>query len=329
MKKTIYVESHLMNHPRVQSILNRYKDKTVIPCQHHGEIFNRKNQNFRQQKTNPAIILAEKTGRKVIPSPSGFGIDNNRNYYFSHMLNCPFDCRYCFLQGMYQSAHHVIYVNYEDFMDEIKQTVSEEETPCTFFSGYNADSLALEPITHFAREFLPFFSGLRNATLELRSKSANIRELLKHPASKNIIVAFSLNPDIICDQHEYKAASLSKRIKAIKQASAHGYSVGVRIDPVIYCNNFNAVYRSFIEHIAKEIGHCHIHSISLGGLRFPAKMHQKIVKLYPSNKLLNQVKKTTKKQVSYPEQLEKDMLNYVQSLLSQHFSEIPQFNCTN
>ena len=29
MKKTIYVESHLMNHPRVQSILNRYKDKTI------------------------------------------------------------------------------------------------------------------------------------------------------------------------------------------------------------------------------------------------------------------------------------------------------------
>ena len=31
------------------------------------------------------------------------------------MYNCLFDCRYCFLQGMYNSSNFVIFVNYEDF----------------------------------------------------------------------------------------------------------------------------------------------------------------------------------------------------------------------
>ena len=35
------------------------------------------------------------------------------------MLNCIYDCKYCFLQGMFRSANFVIFVNYESFMNEI------------------------------------------------------------------------------------------------------------------------------------------------------------------------------------------------------------------
>ena len=48
--QTIYVEQAIEQHPRVQRILNRFKKKKVILCQHYGEVFNRKQQNFRLQK---------------------------------------------------------------------------------------------------------------------------------------------------------------------------------------------------------------------------------------------------------------------------------------
>ncbi|SVD49612.1 uncharacterized protein METZ01_LOCUS402466, partial [marine metagenome] len=48
-------------------------------------------------------------------TPEGYGIGGKNNYYFSHMLNCIYDCRYCFLQGMYRSAHYVLFVNYDEF----------------------------------------------------------------------------------------------------------------------------------------------------------------------------------------------------------------------
>ena len=40
------------------------------------------------------------------------------------MLNCVYDCRYCFLQGMYRSANYVLFVNYDDFRVQIEESIS-------------------------------------------------------------------------------------------------------------------------------------------------------------------------------------------------------------
>ena len=36
------------------------------------------------------------------------------------MYNCIYDCKYCFLQGLYSSANYLVFVNYEDFLNQIK-----------------------------------------------------------------------------------------------------------------------------------------------------------------------------------------------------------------
>ena len=131
---------------RVARIIKTLGKKSIlIECrQNYQEVFNLKSQNFRIQKQWPAINLAKKNGRLVLPTPKGFGIGGQQNYYFSHMLNCLYDCRYCFLQGMYPSAHYVIFVNFEDFATEIGILMSEHSgQTCYFFSGYDCDSLAL------------------------------------------------------------------------------------------------------------------------------------------------------------------------------------------
>ena len=157
----IYIEDAVIDNPRVLSILKRFNKATVVPCSHYGEIFNRKAQNFRLQKKKPALILAKKYNKLVLPTPPEYGIGAKHNYYFSHMLNCLYDCRYCFLQGMYRSAHHVFFVNYEDFELEISKTIeSNPNETIHFFSGYDCDSLALEPVTGFTDHFLEFFRKL-------------------------------------------------------------------------------------------------------------------------------------------------------------------------
>src|SRR3990167_10728610 len=157
--QVIYVEKALRHHPRVLRIINRFQQPEIIYCDHYREVFNRKAQNFRLQKQNPALLLAEKPGHRVLSTPKGFGIGGIENYYFSHMLNCLYDCRYCFLQGMYSSANYVVFINYEDFMNDIKSMCSTAAEPLYFFSGYDGDSLAFEPVTQFVKEFLPFFRG--------------------------------------------------------------------------------------------------------------------------------------------------------------------------
>ena len=66
------------------------------------------------------------------------------------MLNCLYDCRYCFLQGMYPSAHYLLFINFEDFFREIGVVTDQNPNDSSwFFSGYDCDSLALENLTGF------------------------------------------------------------------------------------------------------------------------------------------------------------------------------------
>ena len=138
----IYVEKAVRDHPRVAAILARHKRASVIDCERYGEVFNPKSQHFRLQKQRPALILARKHRHFVQPAPAAYGVGGDSNYYFSHMLNCLYDCRYCFLQGMYRSANHVLFVNYEDFLADMASLL-EPGRQTWFFSGYDGDSLAL------------------------------------------------------------------------------------------------------------------------------------------------------------------------------------------
>ena len=110
MISTVYVEQAVADHPRSKTVLGRFTNADVVLCDRYSEVFNPKAQNFRLQKKRPALILAEKFKGHVLPAPEGYGIGSTRNFYFSHMLNCVYDCRYCFLQGMYSSANYLLFV---------------------------------------------------------------------------------------------------------------------------------------------------------------------------------------------------------------------------
>ena len=67
MFRTIYIEEAVASHPRTQATLARFGQAQHIPCVHYGEVFNRAAQNFRLQKRQPSLILAEKRGQRVLP----------------------------------------------------------------------------------------------------------------------------------------------------------------------------------------------------------------------------------------------------------------------
>ena len=87
MIDTLYIETAVQAHPRVTAIQQRFPQARVVSCERYGEVFNPKAQNFRLQKQRPALILAEKYQKFVLPAPAGYGIGGQRNYYFSHILN--------------------------------------------------------------------------------------------------------------------------------------------------------------------------------------------------------------------------------------------------
>lgn len=326
---TLYLEQAVADHPRVQRILARFPKARRILCRHYGEVFNPKAQNFRLQKRRPALILACKHKNFVLEAPAGYHIGGRRNYYFSHMLNCLYDCRYCFLQGMYRSANYVLFVNFEDFHSEIQGLAdgSGGEEPAYFFSGYDCDSLALEPITGFADYFLDVFERLPNAVLELRTKSSQVRALLQRPPLTNVITAFSFTPDPLARALEHKVPTVERRLQAMARLQAQGWPLGLRFDPLIYNDDFRAQYRQLFQQVFEVLEPDRLHSVSLGVFRLPASYFARLQALYPEEPLLAGPLHKYRQMVAYRSDLEAEMIDYCRQALSQYLPAERLFSC--
>jgi spore photoproduct lyase len=327
MIQTLYIEREILDHPRVDSIQRRFPDAAVVTCERYGEVFNPKGQNFRLQKQQPALILARKHDNFVLDAPLSYNIGGKRNYYFSHMLNCIYDCRYCFLQGMYRSANYVLFVNYEDFDTAIAQTATKEDEPAWFFSGYDCDSLALEPVTGFMEHTLPLFEKLDNAYLELRTKSTQIRGLFEREPLQNCVVAFSLSPAVLAEALEHRAPPLEKRLDALEKLQQAGWPVGLRFDPIIYSDDYRQLYEEFFEQVFARIDPERLHSVSLGAFRMPQGFYRNMVKLYPQEKLFAGPLTEAQPMVAYEAELEQTMLAFCREKLLQLMPEEKLFIC--
>lgn len=329
MIETIYCETAVADHEISRDIFSRYPQAQVISCERYSEVFNPKTQNFRLQKRKPALILAKKHQQWVLPAPTGYGIGAAHNYYFSHILNCLYDCRYCFLQGMYRSAHYVLFVNYEDFFEEIKKIQCQHSyTPCHFFSGYDGDSLALEPITGFVHRFIDYFSELPQAVLELRTKSTQIRTLLNRPPISNCVVAFSFTPQELSQAYEHKVPTVAARIAAMLKLQQQGWPIGIRLDPLLYHEHYQSYYKTLVHSIFASLDPEKIHSVSLGLFRLPREFFKQIAQLYPEEAFFAQGNlKIQKNIISYPEQLALEMLHYCRNLLEQQVDSAKIYHC--
>ncbi|RME03608.1 MAG: DNA photolyase [Planctomycetota bacterium] len=320
--RRIYIEEDIASHPRVEGILRKFPSAVRIYIRRYGEVFNPTAQNFRLQKRNPSLILAKKHKNFVLPSPPGYGIGGKRNFYFSHMLNCPYDCRYCFLQGMYSSAHYVIFVNYEDFQNSIAR-ISHSDS--YFFSGYDCDSLAFESVSGFLDSFLPFFRDIPQKYLELRTKSVAIRPLLSTSPIENCVVAFSLSPENIVRSLEHRTPSLKRRLEAARVLWERGWKIGLRFDPLIFHRNFEQNYQGLFEEVKRALPS--VHSISFGPLRFPKGMYDRIFRLYPEEPFLVGPFTYTSKVVSYSDELVDRLLGFCRRKLQDFYPEEIFFTC--
>ena len=324
MVDTLYIERNVEKHVLTNRVKAHFHKADLVSIEKYGEVFNVRAQNFRQQKKNPALIIAEKHGQRIIPTPAEYETGGDQNFYFSHMLNCVYDCRYCFLQGMYRSANYLLFVNYDEFAEDLRQHVENGSASNPwYFSGYDCDSLALEPITGFAEYFLAVFAEkkMEKATLELRTKSTQIRSLLNRTTLQNVVIAFSLNPDDVITSVESGTPKLMKRLHAIEQLQNAGWRVGLRFDPVVWHQAFEKTYSQFFSDVFSMVDAEKVDSITLGGVRLPKDFHKIMNKLYPEHWLfkagmaLNQ-----ENMMTYTESISQELLKFCEIEISKYAS---------
>ena len=329
MFSAIYIEEEVVESQRVKEILARLPDLPITVCKRYGEIFNRNKQNFRLQKRAPALILAKKYGRHVLPTPGGYGFNQQRSFYFSHMLNCIYDCRYCFLQGMYRSANALLFVNYEDFESALIEEISRSSEASVYYSGYDCDSLALEPVSRFCEYYLPVFARFPQATLEIRTKSTQIRSLLEQAPLPNCVIAMSFTPHESSVKWESKVPAIAKRIEALYKLQKAGWRIALRFEPVLFGAESELEYLRLFEEIFSKLDASKIHSVSTGLFRMPTDYFKNIVKLYPDEPLFARETVSSNGLIGLRHEQEAQLLQQIEQRLLGFISMQQYYRCAS
>jgi len=266
----IYVEEEAFDFPITREILSKFEKSRIISIYNYKEVFARPRQNYNLQKKAVKLILAVKKGQFLFGGPEvchNFGFENF--YYTSPILNCPYNCSYCFLKGMYPSSNMVIFVNIEDFFKEIEKLLKEKKK-LYIAASYETDLLALERIVPYTRFFIDFSRKKEDLLIEIRTKSANFNAVKDVLPSENIILSWTLSTEKIASKYEKNAPDIKKRIKSIKEAQERGYKIRICFDPLIFYEDFEKDFKHLTENVFNNIDPERVYDIGLGVFRIPS-----------------------------------------------------------
>ncbi len=215
----------------------------------------------------------------------------------------------------------MIFVNYEDYAEALQQTAAAfaKDEQVWFFSGYDCDSLALEPLIGMADHFLNAVASSENAWLELRTKSTQIRSLLNREPLPNVVVAFSFTPAEISRRLEYRVPSVDKRAMAMAKLQERGWLIGLRFDPLIFTSDFRRQYANLFQGLISQLNPKLVHSVSTGVFRLPKNFYRTMERLYPDDAFIAQSFVTSNGQVSYPLEIESEMKDWCYVQLKRYF----------
>ena len=300
-------------YPLTRKILSKLEGSTVIEVAHYKDIFDRPRQDLVFQKQHPALILAVRTGARVFrgaPVCQSFG---QRNFYYaSSIMNCPFDCEYCYLKGMYPSSHTVVFVNFEDYRADVEEHLSQG--PMYVCASYDTDLIAFNQLTGLADSWCDLAEEHDDLLVELRTKAAP-PELRSIP---NVIYAFTVSPEAVASRYEKGAPCSSDRIRAASRALDSGCRVRLCFDPMIKVPGWREIYGRFVEDVARQIDLTHVTDVSVGTFRISGDYLNAMRKRLPGNEIAWYPYVIKDGVAQYTEEDDKAMQDYVCGLLEEH-----------
>ena len=289
----IYVEHDIFSDPISQAILTKYPHAQIITIDDYKQFFNRKNQNFILQRKSRKLILAKQKQHFTFLGTERVRSFGNKHIYSCSMIrNCKYHCEYCFLSGMHESAHIVLYVNIEDYKREviyISETIQKEHPQDSVYliTSYLSDLPAFEELYPLCKTWINIVETLPNIELEIRSKSDAYNTSLRNiPASKKAILVWSFSPPHIIRQYEHGTASFHTRILQTKAAIEDGWRVRLCFDPIIYSPQWQKEYSESLKKILQYCPPESIEAISYGAFRMSKNHLQKMRKDRPVLSLL-------------------------------------------
>jgi len=262
--------------------------------------------NLAPSERGSVLRLAVRKGEHVKTFDGGCGC--GEEWYVAPITGCPFDCEYCYLQDYLDSTIPAIFVNVEDMLAELREKMRAHAGGLRVHAGHLADALALDHLAGIAGRLVSLFREFPENMLELRTKTANIDRLLKASREgsdaeeersdgkgltpvasppQNVVVSWTMSPEIAVTRYEHGASLLSARIEAAAKCVNAGFRVGMRLDPIIMFDGWHQAYAEMIARICGAVDVARIESWVLGCLRYRPEMAEIVRRERPQSDILD------------------------------------------
>lgn len=322
----IYIEEAMLRDRECLRVLERFPKAVYIPIRHYKDVFNRKKQNRSLQEKSRKLILARKEGQRIYKgAPVCQDFSEAHFYYSSLLMNCPFHCAYCYLQGMYPSANLVLFLNLNDYFTDCRALLSEKESLYLCIS-YDTDLIAMEEVYPYVERFLSFLEEEKKLLIEVRTKAGGEGffrriETLSVPedVKRRMIFAFTLSPLEIVEEAEQGSAGLMGRIVAVKRAIEEGFRVRLCFDPMIYHTDWKNIYRRFLDLVFREIPSEKVYDISVGSFRISESYLKAMERACPDSPHTFFPYENTNGFYHYPKDLLEEMEGFLLSRIEEQF----------
>ena len=322
----IYIEEALLRDRECLRVLERFPKAVYIPIRHYKDVFNQKKQNRSLQEKSRKLILARKEGQRIYKgAPVCQDFSEAHFYYSSLLMNCPFHCAYCYLQGMYPSANLVLFLNLNDYFTDCRALLSEKGSLYLCIS-YDTDLIAMEEVYPYVERFLSFLEEEKKLLIEVRTKAGGegffrrIETLfVPEDVKRRMIFAFTLSPPEIVEEAEQGSAGLMGRIVAVKRAIEEGFRVRLCFDPMIYHADWKNIYRRFLDLVFREIPSEKVYDISVGSFRISESYLKAMERACPDSPHTFFPYENTNGLYHYPKALLEEMEGFLLSRIEEQF----------
>lgn len=314
----LYIEREARHYPIAKRVMERFPAAVRVDIEHYKEVFARPRQRFAAQKTARKLILAVQKSPLVYPGAKvchDFG--HARFFYTSSVLNCVYDCEYCFLQGMFPSANIVVFVNIEDSFAEVERLLADG--PVYLSVSYESDLLAFEPIVPLASQWIEFARAQPELTLEIRTKSAAYAAIRQLTPAANVVLAWTMTPERVARSHEPLTPAFSARLHSAKQALEDGWKVRICFDPMLYIEDWQSAYGECVKQVFAALPPQAVHDVSIGTFRAPKDYLKTMRKQRPDSALLHYPFVNENGVMGYPKALEQEMIDFMRESVARHF----------
>jgi spore photoproduct lyase len=235
------------------------------------------------------LVIARRKTPFLAPCPAGSSEFACCGYLVLTLAsNCPMDCSYCFLQEFLAgNPSFQVYANFADSFDELDRLAANARGRIfRVGTGDLADSLAFDSITSISRDLIDFFASRENLTLELKTKTDEIENLLAMDPRGRVLVSWTLSPDAVYRSSEHLAAPPAARIAAARAVLDAGYRVAFHFDPLIAYPGAERDYILLIDELLDVVPPKQISFVSMGGLRMTPGLRGAARSRFPGDPML-------------------------------------------